>query len=81
MVSDQSPHAFLQEQAERYGARFDQGAKALIEDYVAAANERPPPFLEREIEKIALLPGTARSGPLMMYGRCFPSCPKYRTSP
>ncbi|UQT40138.1 hypothetical protein M5E89_03760 [Acidaminococcus intestini] len=32
---------FLQEQAERYGARFDQGAKALIEDYVAAANEVP----------------------------------------
>ena len=38
---------FLQEQAERYGARFDQGAKALIEDYVDAANEVPLLFLER----------------------------------
>ena len=51
---------FLQEQAERYGARFDQGAKALIEDYVAAANEVPLLFLEREIEKIALFAGNRK---------------------
>ena len=51
---------FLQEQAERYGARFDQGAKALIEDYVAAANEVPLLFLEREIEKLALFAGNRK---------------------
>ena len=51
---------FLQEQAERYGARFAQGAKALIEDYVAAANEVPLLFLEREIEKIALFAGNRK---------------------
>lgn len=48
---------WLEEEAGRYGSRFDAEARAVISEYVSSTNEIPLLLLKQEVQKLALYAG------------------------